>query len=327
MSRQISATAIGGFVVGILGLSAAVLLFFGGSHFLGDTQKFELIYRSSIQGLRVGAPVTIKGTKIGEVIDIKVKVSNNDGVDVYNSVIVSIQPDILFRSEGGNEKRERAILLNELMDNGLAAQLKIQSFLTGLLYIDVDFFGEDNAPRYEDVETEFTQFPTVATDLQEISRSLQEIDFKGMADDVRNILTGVDRVVNNSDTQALTKKLTETAKAVTQMSATASAQIELLRQDISPAAKKADALLAALSAELPAIVKNLDRSASSLERAMNNLNQTTADARFVLSDDSPVLYSITSAAESLQRAADTLEAASRVIEQQPESILKGRREP
>ena len=322
MSRQISATAIGGFIIGILGLTAAALLFFGGNNFFAQTHRFEIIYRSSIQGLRVGAPVTIKGTKIGEVVDINVKMIGGNKLDIYNDVVISIQPDMVYREDTTSSNE---MLLDELIHQGLAAQLKTQSFLTGLLYINLDFFDDENKPHFENVPTEYTQLPTVQTDLQEISQSLAEIDFKGIAKDLEKVMNGLDRIINNPDTQMMTRTLTDTGHAISQMADITSTQIKLFREDFAPVADETGKLVTRLNEELPAIIDHLDSGVTALEQALNNLENVSASARFALSDDSPTLNAITNAANSLKRAADSVDSASSVIEQQPESLLWGKR--
>lgn len=324
MARHISTTAIGGFIIGIIGLLSALLLFFGGEKILADSQKFELVYRNSIQGLRVGAPVTIKGVKIGEVITIQAKMQAQD-LAVYNSVVVSIQEDLL-QLTGKTTRANSTTVLEDLLDKGLAAQLKTQSLLTGLLYIDVDFFGADNPPHYEDVKTDYPQFPTVQTNLEALSKTLEDIDFKAMADDLSNILQGLDRMVNNQQSQQLTQTLTDTAQSVQQLAQTANTQLSALHQSLAPLAGGAQTLLNTMNNELPDLLKALSNSTKAIEQTAANLDMATSDTRFLLSDDSPLLDSLTNAAQSLQRASDQVNHLSHLLAREPEALIQGKRE-
>ncbi len=74
MSGKPNPTAIGAFVVGAIALLLGATLFFGGKLFGGSSGRFgaTVIFTGSVKGLDVGAPVTLRGVKIGEVTDIHV---------------------------------------------------------------------------------------------------------------------------------------------------------------------------------------------------------------------------------------------------------------
>ena len=67
MSLRPSATAIGAFVIGTLVLVVGSLAFFGSNLFGSgkDLRSAVVIFTGSVKGLNVGAPVTLRGVKIG----------------------------------------------------------------------------------------------------------------------------------------------------------------------------------------------------------------------------------------------------------------------
>ena len=70
MSARVSAAAIGAFVVGVALLVMAALAYFGGVGLFGNRESREqavVVFTGSVKGLTVGAPVTLRGVKIGEV--------------------------------------------------------------------------------------------------------------------------------------------------------------------------------------------------------------------------------------------------------------------
>ena len=93
MSSKVSATAIGGFVVGALALVTGGAVFFGGSLFgtNNEVRAASVIFTGSVKGLNVGAPVTLRGVKIGEVSDIGISYDSRK-LEFVIPVIVTVNP-------------------------------------------------------------------------------------------------------------------------------------------------------------------------------------------------------------------------------------------
>src|SRR5262252_325114 len=72
MAKRANAKAIGGFVIGAIGLAIAALLVFGGSQFFARKAQAVLFFQGSLSGLDVGSPVTFRGVKIGTVTGVSI---------------------------------------------------------------------------------------------------------------------------------------------------------------------------------------------------------------------------------------------------------------
>ncbi len=90
MSRHASSTVIGAFVVGALALAVATLLVLGGNRFFAKTDKYVMFFEGSAKGLSVGAPVDLKGVRVGSVADIKLIF---DPKDLFFRIMVVIETD------------------------------------------------------------------------------------------------------------------------------------------------------------------------------------------------------------------------------------------
>ena len=69
MSMKANKTVIGGFVVGAVALAVIAVLVFGGGSFFSDTQTWVMYFEGSVENLKEGAPLVLKGVKIGAVTD------------------------------------------------------------------------------------------------------------------------------------------------------------------------------------------------------------------------------------------------------------------
>lgn len=321
MSRNANPVAVGAFIVGTLTLAFLLMLFFSGGHWFSQRDRYVLIYDTSIKGLNVGAPVTIKGVKIGEVTDIKARMYKNS-LNVYNNVVLEIDPGTLEREgEHGNSQQ----LIDELIKRGLRAQLKLQSLLTGLLYVDVDFHPEKIA-RIQDVPTEYRQIPTIPTDLEQLTRDLESIDINKLGENLQQIVDGINHFVNDDSLQNLMKNVDATLVAVRTSADAVHTQADKFGSNIVPLAQHGDEAIQELNRALPQLITKLDSTMASLQQASNALQKTTANATYLTSEDSPLLYRIETAAGSVNSAAEQLRRLSDTLERQPESLLYGKQE-
>src|SRR5579862_634428 len=112
-------------------------------------QTYQLVFKESVRGLTVGAPVEFRGIPIGEVADIRAQ------IDLKNfefSVPVTIRLDptrlgvrILGQTSGADLESVRRRLIDSLVAHGVRAQLSTGILLTGAAYVSLDFFP--GAPR------------------------------------------------------------------------------------------------------------------------------------------------------------------------------------
>ena len=77
MNKKISPTLIGVFVIGAVALIVIAILVFGSGRLFRQTRDFVLYFDNSVNGLRIGAPVKIKGVEIGSVKDIRLQLEKS----------------------------------------------------------------------------------------------------------------------------------------------------------------------------------------------------------------------------------------------------------
>jgi paraquat-inducible protein B len=318
MSRTANPVAVGGFVIGTLLLAALLAIFFSGGHWWSSRERFVLIYDTSIKGLNVGAPVTIKGVKIGEVTDIKAHMYS-DSLAVLNSVEIEINPSALER-EGGSTGDE---LMDELIKRGLRAQLRLQSLLTALLYVDVDFHPE-KPPQYKDVKTRYKQLPTIPTDLEQLTRDLESIDINKLGENFQQIVTGINQLINDQALQHLGQDVGATLASVRDAANQLNKQSALLGTQMAPLLANGDKTIQELNRTLPHLTNSLEETLVTLRQTAETLQKTAANTTYLTSEDSPLLYRIDSAANSVNDAAAQVHRLTEALERQPESLLYGK---
>ncbi|MFK0571515.1 MlaD family protein [Endozoicomonas sp.] len=312
MNRKSLSVSVGLFVILIIAMTIALVLFLNADGFSRkDVQRYEILFDSSIKGLTVGAPVTLRGVKIGEVVSIKTNLYHNHQ-KVLNVVTVDMYPDAI--SEQGEISEHN--VLGSLMKQGLSAQIGLQSVLTGLLYIEVDFF--DSEPEMQSVTTQYPQIPTVPNNLDEFIEKFESINLVGMASRLTEVL---DNLATLTGDDRLNKLIDDVGKAFVSMEAMStemSVSMEGVRKEFASMSRDAGEVTALLKTELPAVTQQLNET-------MLQLQGTMAAAEDTLAPDSPLMYQLMQSSKDISRASRAVDDLADMLQRQPDAIIFGRK--
>ncbi|MBR5154291.1 MAG: MCE family protein [Alphaproteobacteria bacterium] len=180
-----------------------VLGYFFKSQFNNNETEVVMYFDESTKGLDVGAPVLFKGVKIGEVSEIKIEANLQDMtflIPVYAKIYNG--RSLVNSEENGKE------ILNTLIDDGLRAQLSINSMITGQLLVELDMMP-DTIAIVHDEDSDIYEIPTVSSPFAEISKTLKVMPVAKIAQDVHNITQAL-----NKNLPPLLNKLNKTLDVV-----------------------------------------------------------------------------------------------------------------
>ena len=118
MTRKVSPTLIGAFVVAGLALLAAAIVFVAGNDLFKRKERAVMYFRGSIYGLQVGAPVVFRGVRVGSVASIEV-VHDRASDRFVIPVIAELERDAVH---GMDESSGNTPALAALVQRGLRAQ-------------------------------------------------------------------------------------------------------------------------------------------------------------------------------------------------------------
>ncbi len=134
MRKEPNKKLIGLFMLSGLAVLLVVFGIFFKEKIFPDKGKILVMYfEESINGLNVGAPVVFKGVQIGKVTAIDL-ITNAENLEFSIPVYVKMeQRKNIEDAEFGSGPA----MLDELIKKGLRARLTTQSYLTGLLLIEL----------------------------------------------------------------------------------------------------------------------------------------------------------------------------------------------
>jgi paraquat-inducible protein B len=139
-------------------------------------EKYPVLFyfNGSVRGLTVGAPVEFRGIKIGEVTRLHLQIDTSN-FDIKIPVTAELEKghfEILGERQTDDSNEVPA--MTRLVENGLRAQLKTGSLLTGAIYIDFDIY-EDSPPASLAVDNGVIVLPTIPTALDAITSGVTTI--------------------------------------------------------------------------------------------------------------------------------------------------------
>ncbi|HUL42703.1 MAG TPA: MlaD family protein [Burkholderiales bacterium] len=254
-----------------------------------DTLYTDLIvvFRESVRGLSVGAPVDFYGITIGEVTAIKTQFDPKT-FDFSIPVEIRIYPERLTsrylkgpargRVSGKEDPKK---FMEGLVNHGFRAQLRTGNLLTGQLYVALDFFPDAPKAKF-DMSQEPPEIPTVPSGLQamqktitvladkltKIAGDLQKVPFGQIGQDVRVTMQSANHVMKRLD------------------------------EEITPQAR--DALI-------------------DLRKSLDSANQ-------LMSERAPLQQDTREAMRELARTARALRVLADYLERHPEALIRGKQE-
>jgi paraquat-inducible protein B len=344
MTKPVSKTLIGAFVLGALALVFGGIVVLGSGALFRDIKEVVMFFDGSVGGLQVGAPVTFRGVAIGEVNGIQI-VYGAENQEFLIPVAAQIYPDRIRKISPGSEK----LTPQDLLDMGLRAQLQLQSFITGQLSIQFDFFpdapvrlvGADKAGFGSRVQ----EIPTIPTPIQKIEKSIQQIPLDEVIRDARNTLTSIRDILASPaipDILANLKQVSQNAvgltRSVESRLAAMSSQADLTLKELRTLAANANAQIQPMGAaidESRVLLQNLNRrveplaaevssTATEFRAALKQSETALANLSSLTDENTGLRYKLELFLTELAATARSLRTFSDYLDRHPDSLLRGK---
>ena len=315
-------TIVGGFVLGALALVVAAILFFGGSDLFAHKYRAVVFFENSVAGLEIGAPVTFRGVRVGSIQHIELQLSSSGRARI--PVILEFIPELV--SFNGQKLQVGTLSTEQLVKEGLRAQLNLQSFVTGQLRVDLDFLP--NTPVHlQPVDTgNMPQIPALPSDLERLRTSLSELPVQELSQRLLESLQAIERLANHLDARVdpLLGSVGQGFDTATRTMEVVQTAIGKLRPETSHTLENADALLTDTthqidnrSADIAHLVQSADRvtqQANALLSTLNNLAEPRSEFR----------GNLEASMRDLAATAASLRELARTLDRDPSVVLRGR---
>ena len=330
MSKKANPTLVGTFVLCAIGLIIAAVIVLGNIRFKDDRIHCIAFFTGSLRGLDVGAPVTFRGVTIGRVTNIHINYDRRQSnyiIPVY--IDIEQHPDPSGRTSTQSAVEIAATTIQHLIDQGLRAQLKLSSLLTGKLYIDLDFHPTTEVQRHGTV-TERIEIPTLPSGLEQITQRLEGLPLDEIIHKTASALEGINNIINSADTRETLQALEQTLISLNALTHQASSELFQVSTEmkkglaaITSLADTADILLQTVTNEtmptgrdLRQVLISLDATALTLTETLDNIDQLTAR-------DSLFMYQVVNSLRELETTASSIRHLSEYLQRHPNALIFG----
>lgn len=355
MSKQVNKTLIGAFILGAVVLAVTAVLILGSGRLLGRLEPYVMYFTGSVNGLRVGAPVKLKGVAIGTVTAINLVYNYQSGVFLnevlFNVVAGSVK--VTGQENGGGPQKKRLTTesaVENMINNGLRAKLQLQSFVTGQLVVAFDFYP--NTPIVlMNFESDIPELPTLPSDMEALAKTFDSLDFQAIADSITTVISSVEKLATSPQLQKILVAINDTLAVYHRLAldldrqvAPISTELAATLADARQLIQSADGQIAPLATQIGGATADLRQTIATIDQGLqpvlDNAATATAAAKAAFeqaetmltqltslsNEESTLVFELEDTLSEIRKAAGALAVLVDYLGRHPEALLRGRHE-
>ena len=334
MSQQAHYFKIGVFVLGATTLFVVGIIVLGAGKWFERSAMVETYFYESVQGLEVGAPVRLRGVRVGRVESIRLAREEygvifdpkTDSFPYRGLVVVrmSVRPAVAAHLKEDDE----AVMMKQAVDAGFRFRLASQG-ITGVLYIESEFLDPERYPAIQIVWTPKTPYipsaPSTITelgaDLRSITRKLDQVDIEKMAKNLDAMITSATRLVNDVQAEQLGAEVKQVMGEL--RGSVQDARRVLGGPDVNQALKDSSAAMADFrrtAADLSYTAKDMRQAMTQLPEITTRLNASLRRIDGLLASKGETIEDVL---DNLRSVTEELSYLTKTVEHYPSQVLFG----
>jgi paraquat-inducible protein B len=279
------------------------------------------MFQGNLNGLKIGAPVKVRGVQIGTVASIELRLLPSQGTmrpgirGLRLPVIIDVDRSQLL-ARGGTGKALEKSGFDEMIQMGMRAQLDTESLLTGLLYIDLDL--HPNAPANYVLEPggPYREVPTVQTDLEQLQDRLihtldkfEKIDFQALVVSITDAANSIKNLTGSPELKATLESLKGTIANLNQAIISARALINNANSQVAP------------------LVADIRESSDEANKTMKDTRTALVSLQQTLDPNAPLAVRLNQTLDSLTETSQSLGEFTDYLQRNPGALVRGRYVP
>jgi paraquat-inducible protein B len=325
MSARANPTTIGMFLLGALAIAVIGTAVLASPTWMQDNATFISYFPESVNGLENGAPVKFQGVPVGRVTAIDIEIDQPD-----NSFQVPIEYEIdlpkLLTPRGTYVNLADPAVLQAQIKKGLRAQLQMESFVTGVLYLELSYRQDSTPARFRAERTEWPQIPTTPSLMSAIGGGAGSLLSETM-----KILNRVNSMLGDVNIE-INSAVAGSAKAIEQLVSSPDLRATLRQMpgataQLNQTMAEAQRLAARATLAIDSIQPGVSGASTEAVATLQQLKKTLEETHGLLSADSGPGYALTDALKSLREAADALKTLINSLERTPDMLIRGKKPP
>jgi len=321
MAKRVSPTVIGAFVVASFAILIVALIVVGSGRMFRKPSRFICMFQGNLNGLKIGAPVKVRGVQIGTVSEIRLRLAPSEGrlrpdlKGLRLPVIIELDKSQLV-AKGGTGEALGEPGFKSFLEQGARAQLNTESLLTGLLYIDLDL--HPGAPMNLALEPggPYREIPTIQTDFAQLQEQLtkaldkfEKIDFQALVVSITDAANSIKTLTGSPELKATLGSLKETVA------------------NLNQAINSARDILNNANSKIGPLVTDLQENSDEADRTMKDTRAVLVKLQQTLDPDSPLAVHLNQTLNQLSETGRSLEEFTDYLQRNPGALVRGKYVP
>jgi paraquat-inducible protein B len=190
--------------------------------------------------------------------------------------------------------------------------------VTGLLMIELDFYP-DKPARLIGYDTRHVEIPTFSSGLDQMMKKVEKLPIDELVNKLTSAIQGIDRAVNSPKLTESMESVNLALKDIRQIADKINKEVGPLSTNVNNTMRDVQKLVQNLDSKVTVLSKDLNETIKESTATLKNLQQATAPG-------SPVTYQLATTLEELSAAARSLRQLTDMLEQNPETLLRGKKD-
>lgn len=339
MKTKISPAVVGVFVLGAFALGIIALLAIGSFSLFSKPERFMVYFDEGISGLDEGSPVKLRGVRVGHVVAISIRYDKETGKSLA-AVVCELSKGAIKDEQGANMDVSDRGALQALVDKGLRAQLEISGLATGLLFVELDFM---DPAKYPDLatksEVKYVVIPSAPSEISEFRASastllanattllakMQEIDFKGLSDELKKLVVETRLRLDGVDFKGLAAQWKKTGESIDALARSPDTLHSI--ENLNRTLEQLRSTIGRLDTQVDSNGTELKATLTEAKAALVSFNAAAQSARGFINAQQNFGVDATRALERVADAAESVQQLADFLERNPNALVSGRKGP
>jgi paraquat-inducible protein B len=304
----------------------------------GPHLTYLTYFPGPIHGLKPGTPVQMKGVQVGRVRDVRLRYIASTA-SLETPVTLEIDPRLLEIGIDPNitqpQLRERMNgVLQRLVQKGLRARLATSLVLPGASAVSLDIVASPGTGRL--VLTSDPPIIPAAADgsglegamaaLNDLAATVRSLPLREIAGDLRSAARRMHELVNDPILDESLQRLNRSLIEIERASVAAGQNVGPIAESLRNAATSAESAARTVEGMATTASESVDPIVTSLRNAASAAEAAAARAEQLLGSSQRQGYDVSELIRELTRAAEAVRALATYLTENPDAVLKGRRE-
>jgi paraquat-inducible protein B len=304
----------------------------------GPHLTYLTYFPGAINGLAPGTPVQMKGVQVGRVREVRLRYVP-ESATLESPVTLEIDPRLLeFRTNEYTTREDLRNAMNDalqrLIQRGMRATLATSLVLPGASAVSLDMVASPgtgrlvltNNPPIIPAAASGTGLEGALASLNRLAARIENLPLERIAGDLRNAAQRMNALMSDPILDQSLQRLDSSLRQIESAATIARENVGPIAESLRNAATSAEAAARTVEATATNVSQSVDPIVESLRNAASAAEAAAQRAEQLLGTQQRQGYDIAELIRELTRAAEAVRALATYLTENPDSLIKGRRE-